>query len=292
MVRERLSRGAAGGPRGPALLRRRMRAVAGDDAARARRPQGTRAGDGGARGRRSRPAPSARSSTRARRCRTYARQQMSLTPEQERQLFDAGVNVVVEPALRRLPLRGLLLARSIGSSSASATRAAAGASAPATSCCSHETDPFDMTIGARLLALGVRDPAGVVHPGPRGRRLHALDGRRAAADRHLAQLLPGLGRAEVPLLALQHGDAAFHPRRRHARSRQLRGTHASTTAARSGSPSATSYVFFAFELTLAGVSGHGDVKTAPIRATARRLAHDTDISGFIIYPAFGLMGEF
>jgi hypothetical protein len=52
------------------------------------------------------------------------------------------------------------------------------------------------------------------------------------------------------------------------------------------------YIFVAFELTLAGVSGRGDVKMAPDPRNGEALAHNTDISGFIIYPAFGLMGEF
>ena len=52
------------------------------------------------------------------------------------------------------------------------------------------------------------------------------------------------------------------------------------------------YIFLAFELTLAGVSGRGDVKTAPDPRNGEALAHNADISGFIIYPAFGLMGEF
>jgi hypothetical protein len=34
------------------------------------------------------------------------------------------------------------------------------------------------------------------------------------------------------------------------------------------------------------------VQTAPDPRNGEALAHNTDISGFIIYPAFGLIGEF
>jgi len=52
------------------------------------------------------------------------------------------------------------------------------------------------------------------------------------------------------------------------------------------------YVFVAFELTLAGLSGHANVQTAPDPRNGEALARDLNFSGFIIYPAFGFIGEF
>src|SRR4029077_20149910 len=54
------------------------------------------------------------------------------------------------------------------------------------------------------------------------------------------------------------------------------------------------YVFFAFELTLAELSGKATVTSilGPRSGGADPIAHDTDVSGFVVYPAFGLIGEF
>ena len=47
------------------------------------------------------------------------------------------------------------------------------------------------------------------------------------------------------------------------------------------------YVFFGVELTMGGLSGSATATTTLVAAQRR-----TDISGFVIYPAFALMGEF
>jgi hypothetical protein len=54
------------------------------------------------------------------------------------------------------------------------------------------------------------------------------------------------------------------------------------------------YLFFAIELTMAGISGTGDVKAAdPARDGSNTpIARSADLSGFVIFPTFGLIGEF
>ena len=75
-----------------------MRAVARDDAARARRAQrATSRRRRRSRSRRPDRDDQPRDRHRQDRCRTVARMNMDLTPEQERQVFEAGVNVVVVP---------------------------------------------------------------------------------------------------------------------------------------------------------------------------------------------------
>ena len=53
------------------------------------------------------------------------------------------------------------------------------------------------------------------------------------------------------------------------------------------------YVFFAFELTLAGISGTGAVTaTDPRPGVTEPIARDANLDGFVIYPTFGFIGEF
>ena len=47
------------------------------------------------------------------------------------------------------------------------------------------------------------------------------------------------------------------------------------------------YIFFAVELTMAQMFGSAAVTSAPAG-----IARAADLSGLVIYPAFGLMGEF
>ena len=51
------------------------------------------------------------------------------------------------------------------------------------------------------------------------------------------------------------------------------------------------YIFFAVELTLAQISGKGEARTAALPG-GEPTARDANLDGFIIYPTFGLIGEF
>ena len=152
--------------------------------------------------------------------------QMDLTPAAGAAGVRGGRERRRRAAVGRLSPGGRLHRCSITGRSACATRAAAGASGPATRSSHHEDGPLDLTVGAGVARASFEIPLASYIP-----ILEVDDFTRwtvdfaPAADRHVAQLVPGLGRAEVPLLALQHGDAAFHTRRRHARPRQLRGAH-------------------------------------------------------------------
>jgi hypothetical protein len=56
------------------------------------------------------------------------------------------------------------------------------------------------------------------------------------------------------------------------------------------------YLFFAIELTMAKISGTGTVNVAalplPRDGSTTPIARDADLSGFVIFPTFGLIGEF
>lgn len=56
------------------------------------------------------------------------------------------------------------------------------------------------------------------------------------------------------------------------------------------------YLFFAVELTMAGISGTANVNVAALPAardgSTNPIARDVDLSGFVIFPTFGLIGEF
>ena len=53
------------------------------------------------------------------------------------------------------------------------------------------------------------------------------------------------------------------------------------------------YVFFAFELTLAQISGTGEATAmVPGSGGMETIAGQAKLDGFVIYPTFGLIGEF
>ena len=240
-------------------LARRMRAVAGDDAARARRPQGTRAGDGGAGGR----DPTGTIGTIIDTGKTLsdlAQQQMGLTPDQERQLFDSGVTVVVSPPSVGYHFAGYyspIDRFELGLRYA----AVAGAAAPATRCCATRPT-LDLERSAAESRPRRTGSAGVIVPvlevddftrwtvdvplqsAPRAATTGSGAGRSFSTRTSAPAMRLSIPGVDTPDLASFEG-------------------HTISTAAKVGNrnriPGTSS---FAVELTLAGMTGHGDVTTA------------------------------
>ena len=129
----------------------------------------------------------------------------------------------------------------------------------------HETEPFDMTIGARRRARRrsrsrwprtSRSWRSTTSRAGRSTSRRCRSARRAAEYRVWA-------RAEVSLLALQHGDAAVDSRASTTPDLASFEGHTIYYGGQGGFALGYRYVFFAFELTLAEISGTGDVTTAP-----------------------------
>jgi hypothetical protein len=219
-----------------------------------------------------------------------ARMNMGVTPEQERQLFDSGVTVVVSP-----PSVGYHFAASytivdrleLGIRYAGAGWRFGGRY----QIWRHETDPFDMTIGAGISRSAYEIPLASYIP-----VLEVDDFTRYTVD---VPLQIGTSRSYYrvwggPKFLYSHFSTAMRL--------SIPGTDTSDLASFEGSTLyyggqvgfaiGYKYVFLAFELTLAQISGHGNAKTVPVDSSGEALARDTSISGFIIYPAFGFIGEF
>jgi hypothetical protein len=220
----------------------------------------------------------------------YARQNMGLTPEQERQLFDAGVTTVVSPpavgyhfAFYYTPIDRLELGiRYAGAGWRVGARY---------QLLKHETDPFDMTIGAGISRSAYEIPLASYIP-----ILEVDDFTRYTVD---VPLQIGTSRSYYrvwggPKFLYSHFSTAMRLSIPGVDQSDLASFEGSTWyyGGQVGFAIGYKYVFLAFELTLAGISGHGDAKTVPVDMNGDALAHDTSISGFIIYPAFGFIGEF
>ena len=219
-----------------------------------------------------------------------ARQQMNLTPEQERQLFDSGVNVVVSPPSVGYHFAGYyspvdrfeLGLRYAGGGWRGGARY---------QLLRHETDPFDMTIGGGFSYSSYEVPLASYIP-----VLEVDDFTRWTVD---VPLQIGTSRSYYrvwggPKFLYSHFSTAMRlsiPGVDRSDLASFEG-HTLYYGGQIGFAIGYKHVFVAFELTMAEVSGHGDVKTAPQQRDGEPVVHDADISGFIIYPAFGLMGEF
>ena len=219
-----------------------------------------------------------------------AQQQMSLTPDQERRLFDSGVTVVVSPPSVGYHFAGYY--SPIDRFELGLRYAGGGWRGGARyQLLRHETDPFDMTIGGGFSYSSYEIPLASYIP-----VLEVDDFTRWTVD---VPLQIGTSRSYYrvwggPKFLYSHFSTAIRLSIPGVDTPDLASFEGHTLyyGGQVGFAIGYKYIFVAFELTLAGVSGHGDVKTAPDPRNGEALAHDTDISGFIIYPAFGLMGEF
>jgi hypothetical protein len=220
----------------------------------------------------------------------YARQNMGLSPAQERQLFDAGVTTVVSP-----PAVGYHFAFSytvIDRLELGIRYAGAGWRFGARyQLLRRETDPFDMTIGAGIARSAYEIPLADYIP-----VLEVDDFTRYTVD---VPLQIGTSRSYYrvwggPKFLYSHFSTAMHVSIPGVDTPDVASFEGHTLyyGGQVGFAVGYKYVFVAFELTLARISGHGNVQTAPDPRDGEAVVHDTDISGFIIYPAFGFIGEF
>ncbi len=211
-----------------------------------------------------------------------------ITPEQERQLFDSGVTVAVSPpafgyhfAAYYVPLDRLEVGLRY---------AGAGFRAGARyQILRHETDPFDMTIGAGAARSAYEIPLSSYIP-----ILEIEDFTRYTID---VPLQIGTSRTYYrvwggPKFLYSHYSTALKVDL--PSTPDLATFEGSTKylGGQVGFAVGYKYVFVAFELTLARLWGTAEVQTAPDPRNGEMLARNVDISGFIIYPAFGLIGEF
>jgi hypothetical protein len=219
-----------------------------------------------------------------------ASRQMSLTPQQERQLFDSGVTVVVSP-----PAVGYHFAAyytPIDRFEVGVRYAGAGWRAGARyQLLRHETAPFDMTVGAGVSRSAYEIPLASYIP-----VLEVDDFTRWTVD---VPLQIGTSRQYYrvwagPKFLYSHFSTAMRlsiPGEPMSDLASFEG-HTLYYGGQVGVAVGYRYVFFAVELTLAGLSGRANVQSAPDPRNGEAVVHDTQISGFIVYPAIGFIGEF
>jgi hypothetical protein len=217
-------------------------------------------------------------------------QNMSATPEQERQLFDSGVIVAASPpavgyhfAAAYTPLDRLEVAlRWAGGGWRAGARY---------QLMKHETDPLDMTVGAGVSRSAYEIPLASYIP-----VLEVEDFTRWTVD---VPLQIGTSRSYYrvwggPKFVYSHFSTAIKLDIPGVDTPDLASFEGRSIyyGGQVGFAIGYKYVFVAFELTLARLSGHANVQTAPDPRNGEALARDLDFSGFIIYPAFGFIGEF
>ena len=211
-------------------------------------------------------------------------QTQQITDDQKLQLFDAGVNLLASPPSAQ-PLFSIAYTivdrTEIGLRYAGAGWRLGARYQPMR----HEEGPFDLVLGLGVAQAATPVPVDKVLP-----VVEASDFTRTSLDlsvligtyRDLFRVWAGpkvlysrfdstlrlnLVQMETELAAFQ-GDAFY-------------------VGAQGGVAVGYRHIFFGVELTMGGLSGGATVTTT--LATTKRT---TDISGFVIYPAFGLMGEF
>jgi len=220
--------------------------------------------------------------------------QGNVTPDQERQIFDAGVNFVVSPvsAGTHFAINYTLLDRwEIGVRYASA----AWRLGSRYQFLRHEDGPFDMTLGLGVSRQAVEIPlASYVE-----QILEIDDFTRYTVD---AALQFGTSRAFYrvwagPKFVYSRFDTAMRlavpPGVSQPDLASFEG-HGFYYGGQAGAAVGWKHVFFAFEMTVAELSGGATVTavSGPRSGGADPIAHNSDISGLVLYPALGLIGEF
>jgi hypothetical protein len=221
-----------------------------------------------------------------------ARTNMNLTPEQEQQVFEAGVNVVVVP-----PSFGYLLAANytVLDNWEVGLRYAGGGWRFGTryQILHHEDDPLDLTIGAGISHASFEIPLASYIP------ILAVDEfTRWTID--LSPLQVGTSRSWFRVWAstkflYSHFETAMRLSIPGVATPDLASFSGSTIyyGGQGGFALGYRHVFFAFELTLAGISGAGTVTaTDPRPGVTEPVARDANLDGFVVYPTFGFIGEF
>ena len=212
---------------------------------------------------------------------------MMITPAQEIQIFEAGVNVAASP-----PSVGyhIALAYTVLDNWEINLRNASGGWRLGTryQLLHRETGPFDMVLGAGIARAATAIPLADYVP-----ILEIDDFTRYTGD---VSLQIGTSRSFYrvwggPKILYSRFDTAMRlalPSAPDLASFQGHGIYYGGVG---GLAVGYRHVFLALELTVAELSGSADVKTVQTAAT-EPVARNADISGLVFYPAFGLMGEF
>jgi hypothetical protein len=222
----------------------------------------------------------------------YAQSNMNLTPEQKQQVFEAGVNVVVVP-----PSFGYHFAANytVIDNLEVGVRYAGGGWRLGTryQILKHETGPLDLTIGAGVARAAFEIPLSSYIP-----ILAVDDFTRYTVD--LAPLQIGTSRSwyrvwASPKFLYSHFSTAMRLSIPGSPTPDLARFSGSTIyyGGQGGFALGYRYVFFAFELTLAGISGKGEATMMdPGSGGTEIIARDANLDGFVVYPTFGFIGEF
>jgi hypothetical protein len=222
-----------------------------------------------------------------------ARTQMDLTPAQEQQVFEAGLNVVVVP-----PSLGthFAAAYTIVDHLELGLRYAGGAwrFGVRYQILSHNDGPFDWTVGAGVSRAAFEIPLSSYIP-----ILEVQDFTRWTID--VAPLQIGTSRSWYRVWA---GPKFLYSQFTTTLRLSIPGNPAPDVAGfaghtiyyggQGGFALGYRHLFFAVELTLAQVAGTGNVTTlsAPGGAGSEPIARSANLNGLVIYPTFGVMGEF
>jgi hypothetical protein len=222
-----------------------------------------------------------------------ARTNMNLTPAQEQQVFEAGVNVVVVP-----PSFGYDLAAAytlLDNFEVNLRYAGGGWRFGARyQILHHDTDAFDWTVGAGVSRAAFEIPLASYIP-----ILEVDDFTRWTVD--LTPLQIGTSRSWYrvwagPKFLYSHFTTALRLTIPGVPTPDLASFEGHTIyyGGQGGFAVGYRHVFFAVELTLAEVTGTGTVTTAsdPRDGGDVPVARTASLDGFVIYPTFGLIGEF
>ena len=222
-----------------------------------------------------------------------ARTQMDLTPAQEQQVFEAGVNVVVVP-----PSLGFHFAAAytLVDHLEVGVRYAGGGwrFGGRYQILEHEDGPCDLTVGVGVGRAAFEIPLTSYIP-----ILEVEDFTRWTVD--VAPLQIGTSRSWYRVWG---GPKFLYSQFRTALRLSIPGIdtpdlasfegHAIYYGGQAGFALGYRSIFFAVELTLTNVTGTGDVTAAsPARdGSPAPIARSANLSGFVIYPTFGVIGEF
>jgi len=209
--------------------------------------------------------------------------QGSLTADQERRVFEAGVNVFVNP-----PSVGphLALAYTVVDRLEIGVRYAGDGWRVGTryQLLRHQEAPVDLTVGVGLARSSFAIPVGDFIP-----VLQVDDFTRWTVD---VPILVGTSRDWFrvwagPKFLWSHFGTALRLSIPHDGSEQASFEgHATYLGGQGGVAVGYRHLFLGFELTLAEAFGSADVTASSVAAV-----RPVNVSGFVVYPAFGLMGE-
>jgi hypothetical protein len=220
-----------------------------------------------------------------------AKNSQSITPAQERQVFDAGVNFVASPPSANTHFA--INYTALNNWEVGIRYAAGGWRVGSRYQFLHREDgPFDMTVGAGVSRIATAIPIVSVIP-----LLDVDDFTRWTGDFGLQiGTSRGFYRAWVgPRFLYTHFDTAMRLAVPGVSTPDLASFsgHGIYYGGQGGLAIGWKHVFLAFELTVCELSGKATATSYVAQnSNGEPIAADVDISGLVIYPTFGLLGEF